>query len=118
MSELEDQVKAGVSLEIHLQEHLALFRTLSALAQPAERSADAVVLALRKGNKLMLCGNGGFAADSQHLAAEFTVRFVKDRRPPAALALSTDRSRRPVRSESGRSVFLAASRGSAWANWQ
>jgi D-sedoheptulose 7-phosphate isomerase len=40
----------------------------------------------------MLCGNGGSAADSQHIAAEFSGRFVKDRRPLAALALSTDSS--------------------------
>ena len=40
----------------------------------------------------MLCGNGGSAADSQHFAAELTGRFVKDRRPLAALALSTDTS--------------------------
>ena len=40
----------------------------------------------------MLCGNGGSAADSQHIAAELTGRFVKDRRPLAAVALSTDTS--------------------------
>ena len=44
------------------------------------------------GRKLMLCGNGGSAADSQHIAAEMTGRFVKDRRPLAAMALSTDTS--------------------------
>jgi D-sedoheptulose 7-phosphate isomerase len=47
---------------------------------------------LQKGGKLMLCGNGGSAADSQHLAAEFTGRFSKDRPPIAAVALSTDTS--------------------------
>lgn len=40
----------------------------------------------------MFCGNGGSAADSQHLAAEFTGRFIKDRRPLPGLALSTDTS--------------------------
>jgi D-sedoheptulose 7-phosphate isomerase len=48
--------------------------------------------ALRSGGKLMFCGNGGSAADSQHLAAELTGRFVNDRRPLAAIALSTDGS--------------------------
>jgi D-sedoheptulose 7-phosphate isomerase len=81
-----------VSLESHLQEHLALFRTLSSLAGSTERVAEAIVDALVKGNKLLLCGNGGSAADSQHIAAEFTGRFVKDRKPLAALALSTDSS--------------------------
>jgi D-sedoheptulose 7-phosphate isomerase len=92
MSVVADQVTARVSLESHLQEHLALFRTLSGLADPTERVAEAVVSALLKGNKLLLCGNGGSAADSQHIAAEFTGRFVKDRKPLAALALSTDSS--------------------------
>ena len=40
----------------------------------------------------MFCGNGGSAADSQHLASELTGRFIKDRRPLAAMALSTDSS--------------------------
>jgi len=92
MSEVADQVTAQVSLESHLQEHLSLFRTLSSLAESTERVAEAIVGALAKGNKLLLCGNGGSAADSQHLAAEFTGRFVKDRKPLAALALSTDSS--------------------------
>jgi D-sedoheptulose 7-phosphate isomerase len=90
MSELADQVNASVSLELQLQEHLALFRSLSGLAEPTERVAETIVQTLRNGNKLMLCGNGGSAADSLHLAAEFTGRFVKDRKPLAALALSTD----------------------------
>lgn len=47
---------------------------------------------LRNGGKILFCGNGGSAADSQHLAAELTGRFVKDRRPLAAVSLSTDTS--------------------------
>jgi D-sedoheptulose 7-phosphate isomerase len=84
--------EARVSLYSHLQEHLSLFRNLSELAEPTERAAEAIAQALLKGNKLLLCGNGGSAADSQHLAAEFTGRFVNDRKPLAALALSTDSS--------------------------
>ncbi|MFZ5775537.1 MAG: D-sedoheptulose-7-phosphate isomerase [Thermodesulfobacteriota bacterium] len=47
---------------------------------------------LRAGNKLLLCGNGGSAADAQHLAAEFVNRFLIDRPPLAAIALTTDSS--------------------------
>ena len=47
---------------------------------------------LLNGGKILFCGNGGSAADSQHLAAELTGRFVNDRRPLAAIALSTDTS--------------------------
>lgn len=44
------------------------------------------------GNKILICGNGGSAADSQHLAAEFVGRFQYERRPLPALALTTDTS--------------------------
>lgn len=74
----------------HLAEHRALFATLDALAPQVERAAAQLSQCLRGGGKLMFCGNGGSAADSAHLAAEFTGRFVNDRRPLAALALATD----------------------------
>jgi D-sedoheptulose 7-phosphate isomerase len=48
--------------------------------------------AIRNGHKILFCGNGGSAADSQHLAAEFVGRFVKERRGLPAIALTTDTS--------------------------
>jgi len=56
------------------------------------RVIDAVAAALRRGNKLLIFGNGGSAADAQHIAAEFTNRFQIERPPLAALALTTDTS--------------------------
>ena len=76
----------------NLGEHRALFARLETLAEPVARAATLVAQVLTAGQKLMLCGNGGSAADSQHLAAEFTGRFINDRRPLAAMALSTDTS--------------------------
>ena len=76
----------------NLQEHLALFQQLATLDQQVDQAINACVHSLRAGGKLMFCGNGGSAADSQHLAAEFTGRFIKDRPPVAAIALSTDTS--------------------------
>ena len=76
----------------NLQEHLALFQQLTALDPQVDQAINACVHSLRAGGKLMFCGNGGSAADSQHLAAEFTGRFIKDRAPLAAIALSTDTS--------------------------
>lgn len=76
----------------HLTQHRELFARLDAMAPDVARAADCLSAALRNGGKLMFCGNGGSAADSQHLASEFTGRFVNDRRPLAALALSTDSS--------------------------
>ncbi|HWH78991.1 MAG TPA: D-sedoheptulose 7-phosphate isomerase [Candidatus Binatus sp.] len=56
------------------------------------RVIDAIVAAFKNGNKLMLFGNGGSAADAQHIAAEFTNRFLIERPPLPALALTTDTS--------------------------
>jgi D-sedoheptulose 7-phosphate isomerase len=76
----------------NLNEHMALFQQLNGLDAAISQAIDTCVQSLQKGGKLMLCGNGGSAADSQHLAAEFTGRFMKDRPPIAAVALSTDTS--------------------------
>lgn len=55
-------------------------------------AAFAVALALARGNKLLLCGNGGSAADCQHVAGEFINRFLIDRPGLPAIALTTDTS--------------------------
>jgi D-sedoheptulose 7-phosphate isomerase len=54
--------------------------------------AGRVAQAIRGGGKLLLAGNGGSAADAQHIAAEFVGRFINDRAPLAAIALTTDTS--------------------------
>ena len=56
------------------------------------KAIDAVVSAFKSGNKLLLFGNGGSAADAQHIAAEFTNRFLIERPPLPAIALTTDTS--------------------------
>lgn len=56
------------------------------------QASTAITDSIRKGNKLMICGNGGSAADAQHLAGEFMCRFLKDREPLPAVALTTDSS--------------------------
>src|SRR6185312_10813016 len=75
-----------------LEEHQQLFRTLEAVVPALERAIDRIAASLSSGCKLLLCGNGGSAADCQHIAAELTGRFVADRRPLSAIALSTDTS--------------------------
>ena len=62
------------------------------LAEPFSRLLTACVAAIRNGNKLMLFGNGGSAADAQHISTELTIRYIKDRAPIAAIALTTDSS--------------------------
>ena len=56
------------------------------------RAAMQIVKSLRGGGKVLFCGNGGSAADAQHLAAEFTGRYLKERRALPALALHTNTS--------------------------
>jgi D-sedoheptulose 7-phosphate isomerase len=57
-----------------------------------ETVADRIKTSLYQGGKVLLCGNGGSAADSQHIAAEFVSRFLFDRPAMAAIALTTDTS--------------------------
>jgi D-sedoheptulose 7-phosphate isomerase len=76
----------------NLEEHRELFSRLESVQAQIDAASALIVESLAGGRKLMFCGNGGSAADSQHLASEFTGRFINDRRPLAALALTTDSS--------------------------
>jgi len=76
-----------------LNEHLVVAQeTRVALCEAFIILAKRCVHQLRLGKKLLFFGNGGSAADAQHLATEFTVRYVKNRAPIPALALTTDTS--------------------------
>jgi len=55
-------------------------------------ASDLIIQSLNRGGKIMFCGNGGSAADSQHLSAELVGRYMKNRKPLASIALSTDTS--------------------------
>jgi D-sedoheptulose 7-phosphate isomerase len=67
-------------------------RFFAANAGMIATSALRIAVILARGNKVMICGNGGSAADAQHMAAEFVNRFLMDRPPLPALALTTDSS--------------------------
>jgi phosphoheptose isomerase len=76
-----------------LRESADLKRRVAAeLAGEIERAGEVMAASLRGGGKLLFCGNGGSAADAQHLAAEFLGHFERERAPISALALSTDSS--------------------------
>jgi D-sedoheptulose 7-phosphate isomerase len=62
------------------------------LLAAARKIAEAIVAALRAGNKLLIIGNGGSAADAQHISAEIVGRYKQDRPAWAAIALTTDTS--------------------------
>ncbi len=67
-------------------------QALAAMAGPIEAAVRAMATSLKAGGKVMACGNGGSAADSQHFAAELLNRFEMERPPLAAIALTTDTS--------------------------
>jgi D-sedoheptulose 7-phosphate isomerase len=71
---------------------IALHQRVARDTAPVARAAAAIRAALRSGNKLLIFGNGGSAADAQHMAAELVGRFERDRPAMAAIALTTDTS--------------------------
>ena len=73
-----------------LAEALESLEAIRPLEKPLGLAAETVLNCLLKGGKILLCGNGGSAADSAHIATEFTCRFKEDRRPYPALALTVD----------------------------
>lgn len=70
-----------------ITDSVAAIESLRSLRPQVERAAKLIADALTSGHKLLLCGNGGSAADASHMATEFVVRFVNDRNPYPALAL-------------------------------
>jgi D-sedoheptulose 7-phosphate isomerase len=77
-------------LQRAIEGSIATLHSLGELAAPLTEAADACAESLAAGGKLLVCGNGGSAADASHLATEFVVRFVKDRAAYPAICLSND----------------------------
>jgi len=75
-----------------LQEHKELLGLMPSLEPVIIEAACRIAESIRNGGKLLLVGNGGSAADCQHLAAEFIGRFINDRRALPAIALTVDSS--------------------------
>ena len=72
--------------------HQDVFKSLYSLEVEASEYVQLVTAALKNGKKLFFAGNGGSAADAQHIATEFVVRYVKNRKALPAIALTTDTS--------------------------
>jgi D-sedoheptulose 7-phosphate isomerase len=76
-----------------LNDHQQLIKkVIDSLAGDIEKACEMMVSTLKAGKKILLAGNGGSAADAQHIAAELSGRFVKERRPLPGIALTTDTS--------------------------
>ncbi len=75
-----------------LKQHIAVMQLAERCSESVESAANLLITTFQNGNKILLCGNGGSAADAQHLAAEFVVRYEQKRRALPAIALTTDTS--------------------------
>ena len=75
-----------------IAEHLSVVRQVESQQAELETIARAMTATLRAGGKILWCGNGGSAGDSQHLAAELVGRFRRERKGLASVALTTDSS--------------------------
>lgn len=75
-----------------IAEHAAVLNSVAAAEPAFSRLCEATIKTLEDGGKILFFGNGGSAADAQHLATELTVRYRRNRRALAALALTTDSS--------------------------
>ena len=84
---IEDRIRAQFAQSIQTKQAAA-----AVLAAPIAAAVQAMADCLAAGGKIMACGNGGSAADSQHFAAELLNRFEREREPLAAIALTTDTS--------------------------
>ena len=74
-------------------EHIkASIETIKSIGKPIEIAANLCIESLKKGNKILLFGNGGSAADAQHIAAELVGRYKTERKGLSAIALTTDTS--------------------------
>ncbi len=86
---MKDKIKSIISASIEVKKKVSADEEL---IKRIEEVAFGIAGAFKNGNRLYLCGNGGSAADAQHLAAEFTGRFYSDREPLPAEALHVNTS--------------------------
>jgi len=84
-AKIQNIVQASISVKARLLNDLGLLKTI-------EEVTTLIIQAFKNGNKVLFCGNGGSAADAQHLAAEFSGRFYKDRKPLPSEALHCNTS--------------------------
>lgn len=84
MEQIKSIIEASIAAKQAVLQNEALLQTVA-------RVVDVIIAAFRNGNRVYFCGNGGSAADAQHLAAEFSGRFYKDRKalPSEALHCNT-----------------------------
>jgi D-sedoheptulose 7-phosphate isomerase len=86
---MQEQIRSIISASIRVKQDIL---ENPSMLQSLEKAVAQITSALKKGNRIWFCGNGGSAADAQHLAAEFSGRFYKDRKALPAEALHCNSS--------------------------
>jgi D-sedoheptulose 7-phosphate isomerase len=86
---MQDKIKSIIQASISVKEQLLQD---AVMVEKIEVVTNEIIKAFKHGNKVLFCGNGGSAADAQHLAAEFSGRFYKDRDPLPSEALHCNSS--------------------------
>lgn len=92
MTDLPDKQSSNHKLEQEWNEHITVFSALEPLLPLLQQAGELMITSLAKGHKILLAGNGGSAADAQHIAAELVGRYSTERVALAAIALTTDTS--------------------------
>ncbi len=80
------------SFETSLADTQATFQALPQIRAEVDRAGEMILASLRRGGKLLICGNGGSAAEAAHFSTELVGRYAKDRRALPAIALNADGS--------------------------
>jgi D-sedoheptulose 7-phosphate isomerase len=81
-----------MTFDASLAETVRTFQALTTIRPAIDRAGQMIVATLQRGGKLLICGNGGSAAEAAHFATELVGRYAKTRRPLPAIALSSDGS--------------------------
>jgi phosphoheptose isomerase len=84
----KNKISMENTLKHNIAAAIATAQALESFVQPMQTAAEMTLAALQNGNKLLVCGNGGSAADAMHLATEFVCRFSRDRDPYPAICLN------------------------------
>jgi len=87
---VDDQDKYGEVIARELQQAAGVLSATRVQAPLIAEIAARTIASLSRGNKVLLCGNGGSAADAQHIATELVARYTRDRQPFGAIALAMD----------------------------
>lgn len=89
---MENRNQQADKIMLIWNEHLEVAKTISKLASSVSVAVDVICTSFANGGQLLVAGNGGSAADAQHIAAELTGRFLRERKPLPALTLNANTS--------------------------